>query len=114
MRNFYKRKTTCQLEIDACVEDILNVQEFIQSQQTGVKVVPSLAPLWEEERKRRRERGDANTQFSPSVNPTSRSFVPSRITLNVMEKLKERITKDINEAPSSEGGRLHIRDILTV
>eukprot|EP00727_Mastigamoeba_balamuthi_P004330 m51a1_g13896 dna polymerase zeta catalytic subunit, putative (2076) ;mRNA; f:718412-728650 len=48
------RLTTCELEADAVLEDVLNLQELLSSDvQRDRKLVRSLEAMWEEERARR-------------------------------------------------------------
>ncbi|CAM6089940.1 unnamed protein product [Calypogeia fissa] len=76
----YSRQSTCELEADTSVVDILNRSEllFKPLQQTGpeVKMVQSLTPIWEEELLRTGEGGPAgpvNVQYQP----TKRTPVPA-------------------------------------
>ncbi|CAM6067733.1 unnamed protein product [Sphagnum tenellum] len=60
----FARHSTCALEADASVEEILNRREllFMPLQQAGsaIKMVQSLTPMWEEERVRSGEDGPAS------------------------------------------------------
>ncbi|CAK9268152.1 unnamed protein product [Sphagnum jensenii] len=60
----FARHSTCALEADASVEEILNWRElqFMPLQQAGsaIKMVQSLIPMWEEERVRSGEDGPAS------------------------------------------------------
>lgn len=51
-----KKQTTCELECDALVSDILNIEERkrvdITTASRELQLVDSLAPIWDEERKR--------------------------------------------------------------
>ncbi|CAK9870824.1 unnamed protein product [Sphagnum jensenii] len=60
----FARHSTCALEADASIEEILNRREllFMPLQQVGsaIKMVQSLTPMWEEERVRSGEDGPAS------------------------------------------------------
>ncbi|BBN02455.1 DNA polymerase zeta [Marchantia polymorpha subsp. ruderalis] len=90
-QGLYSKQSTCELEADACVEDILNRSEllFLPLQQAGpeIKMVQSLTPMWEEERARSGESGPAGS-VDPLYQPTARtSPIPSPFEQAMRETL---------------------------
>uniref|UniRef100_A0A7I4D3U3 DNA polymerase zeta catalytic subunit n=1 Tax=Physcomitrium patens TaxID=3218 RepID=A0A7I4D3U3_PHYPA len=75
----FGRHSTCELEVDASVEDILNQKElvFIPLHEAGraIKLVQSLTPMWEEERLRTGEDGPAGAAYA--LRPSLDRFLPS-------------------------------------
>ncbi|KAL2641863.1 hypothetical protein R1flu_009450 [Riccia fluitans] len=106
------RQSTCDLEADASVEDILNRGEllFLPLHQAGpeIKMVQSLTPMWEEERARSGENGPAGS-IDPLYQPTARTVpIPSpfeqamRDTLFQIAKEEELGSKNGSQKSSQQ------------
>ncbi|BDD63382.1 DNA polymerase zeta [Monascus purpureus] len=74
----FPRQSHCSLEVDVCVQDILNrldvkerplhhdFTEFLDPPTSGERLVPSMAGLWQDETRRRRKRlGIVDPQSNP-------------------------------------------------
>ncbi|KAL3678075.1 hypothetical protein R1sor_021031 [Riccia sorocarpa] len=90
-KGLYSRQSTCELEADASVEDILNRGEllFLPLHQAGpeIKMVQSLTPMWEEERARSGEGGPAGS-IDPLYQSTARTVpIPSPFEQAMRETL---------------------------
>ncbi|KAG0605129.1 hypothetical protein M758_9G034000 [Ceratodon purpureus] len=74
----FGRHSTCELEFDATVEDILNRQELalmpLHEAGPAIKLVQSLTPMWEEERLRTGEDGPAGA--AAALRPSPDRFLP--------------------------------------
>lgn len=54
-----EKQTICELELDCCVRDILNVKDHSDGMN------PGLSAIWEDERERKRERGETSSLCMP-------------------------------------------------
>ncbi|XP_060083937.1 uncharacterized protein LOC132563202 [Ylistrum balloti] len=72
------RQSTCELEVDVVAADILNRLEV----DANVGTNPGLAALWEDEKQRRRDRGESS-QLAP---PDSQEHQNVEITVSDMEQ----------------------------
>lgn len=118
-----QRQSHCSIEVDICVQDILNRLEikprplhhdFIEQTtplQPGPKLVHSMAGLWSDETRRRKARmgltGESSSPFPPEV-LVSVSADPRNTQLGGWiqeEEYRERISEIIAEEKNKSDGR---------
>lgn len=123
------RQSSCQLEVDAQIQDVLNVSVYAlqQSSQASstwssnashsdTKLVRSLAEIWQEEKHRRRIHGinsqptpnpwsqqrkqpSCNTLFMQGLDLDHQKNLMSR--LQSLEKLDKKLAQELEKKPSS-------------
>ncbi|KAK9800903.1 hypothetical protein WJX73_009005 [Symbiochloris irregularis] len=97
-----EKESCCELEVDACIEDILNRQEVerrsLEEAGTGVRMVESLAPMWEEQRRR-------NDGATPLRAPSSPPRTPHTLSPFVTDAVRAQYQAIAdNAAPSQPSG----------
>eukprot|EP01105_Mastigella_eilhardi_P017939 TRINITY_DN4137_c0_g1_i4.p1 TRINITY_DN4137_c0_g1~~TRINITY_DN4137_c0_g1_i4.p1 ORF type:complete len:1941 (-),score=416.30 TRINITY_DN4137_c0_g1_i4:61-5133(-) len=128
------RDSTCELETDACMEDVLNIEDLLvlpdnrkskkpatsssssaagdkdedaqQQRQHQQQVVRSLAAMWDEERARRRAAGEPLDIRLPPEPPRDFAFTPDPQHASKIHELvlQENIDRKLLAAAEKESG----------